>query len=189
MCIRDSIIESKDISTFTIKSLSQQYYNERSEFNSDFSPVAMDIQLNEYNTEEYNVTNDEVLQGNAMIESFHNSIINLNIDKPILMGIGMVGLKTKDLRGIGAIANGPRIPNFCIQLEDALHKSNIHLHKPIQYIGSDADNCGIGEEYGKDGLGGLKMSHYCHKIVILRISLTKNKPTLLHPVPHSGQRS
>ena len=146
------IIESKDISTFTIKSLSQQYYNERSEFNSDFSPVAMDIQLNEYNTEEYNVTNDEVLQGNAIIESFHNSIINLNIDKPILMGIGMVGLKTKDLRGIGAIANGPRIPNFCTQLEDALHKSNIHLHKPIQYIGSDADNCGIGEEYGKDGL-------------------------------------
>ena len=146
------IIESKDISTFTIKSLSQQYYNERSEFNSDFSPVAMDIQLNEYNSEEYNVTNDEVLQGKAIIESFHNSIINLNIDKPILMGIGMVGLKTKDLRGIGAIANGPRIPNFCIQLEDALHKSNIHLHKPIQYIGSDADNCGIGEEYGKDGL-------------------------------------
>ena len=146
------IIESKDISTFTIKSLSQQYYNERSEFNSDFSPVSMDIQLNEYNTEEYNVTNDEVLQGNAMIESFHNSIINLNIDKPILMGIGMVGLKTKDLRGIGAIANGPRIPNFCIQLEDAFHKSNIHLHKAIQYIGSDADNCGIGEEYGKDGL-------------------------------------
>ena len=146
------IIESKDISTFTIKSLSQQYYNERSEFNSDFSPVAMDIQLNEYNTEEYNVTNDEVLQGKAIIESFYNSIISLNIDKPILMGIGMVGLKTKDLRGIGAIANGPRIPNFCIQLEDALHKSNIHLHKPIQYIGSDADNCGIGEEYGKDGL-------------------------------------
>ena len=146
------IIESKDISTFTIKSLSQQYYNERSEFNSDFSPVAMDIQLNEYNTEEYNVTNDEVLQGKAIIESFHNSIINLNIDKPILMGIGMVGLKTNDLRGIGAIANGPRIPNFCIQLEDAFHKSNIHLHKPIQYIGSDADNCGIGEEYGKDGL-------------------------------------
>ena len=146
------IIESKDISTFTIKSLSQQYYNERSEFNSDFSPVAMDIQLNEYNTEEYNVTNDEVLQGNAIVESFHNSIINLNIDKPILMGIGMVGLKTKDLRGIGAIANGPRIPKFCIQLENALHKSNIHLYKPIQYIGSDADNCGIGEEYGKDGL-------------------------------------
>ncbi len=146
------IIESKDISTFTIKSLSQQYYNERSEFNSDFSPVSMDIQLNEYNTEDYNVTNDEVLQGNAIIESFHNSIINLNIDKPILMGIGMVGLKTNDLRGIGAIANGPRIPDFCIQLEDALHKSNIHLHKPIQYIGSDADNCGIGEEYGKDGL-------------------------------------
>ena len=146
------IIESSDLSTFTFKSLSQQYYNERSEFNSDFSPVAMDIQLNEYNTEEYNVTNDEVLQGNAMIESFHNSIINLNIDKPILMGIGMVGLKTKDLRGIGAIANGPRLPNFCIQLEDALHKYNIDLHKPIQYIGSDADNCGIGEEYGKDGL-------------------------------------
>ena len=146
------IIESSDLSTFTFKSLSQQFYNERSEFNSDFSPVAMDIQLNEYNKEEYNITKDEVLQGNAIIESFHNSIINLNIKKPILMGIGMVGLKTKDLRGIGAIANGPRMPRFCIQLENALNKSNIHLHKPIQYIGSDADNCGIGEEYGKDGL-------------------------------------
>ena len=146
------IIESSDLSTFTFKSLSQQFYNERSEFNSDFSPVAMDIQLNEYNKEEYNITKDEVLQGNAIIESFHNSIINLNIKKPILMGIGMVGLKTKDLRGIGAIANGPRMPKVCIQLENALNKSNIHLHKPIQYIGSDADNCGIGEEYGKDGL-------------------------------------
>ena len=146
------IIESSDLSTFTFKSLSQQFYNERSEFNSDFSPVAMDIQLNEYNKEEYNITKDEVLQGNAIIESFHNSIINLNIEKPILMGIGMVGLKTKDLRGIGAIANGPRMPKFCIQLENALNKSNIHLHKPIQYIGSDADNCGICEEYGKDGL-------------------------------------
>ena len=146
------IIDSSDLSTFTFKSLSQQFYNERSEFNSDFSPVAMDIQLNEYNKEEYNITKDEVLQGNAIIESFHNSIINLNIEKPILMGIGMVGLKTKDLRGIGAIANGPRMPKFCIQLENALNKSNIHLHKPIQYIVSDADNCGIGEEYGKDGL-------------------------------------
>ena len=146
------IIDSSDLSTFTFKSLSQQFYNERSEFNSDFSPVAMDIQLNEYNKEEYNITKDEVLQGNAIIESFHNSIINLNIEKPILMGIGMVGLKTKDLRGIGAIANGPRMPKFCMQLENALNKSNIHLHKPIQYIGSDADNCGIGEEYGKDGL-------------------------------------
>ena len=146
------IIESSNLSTFTFKSLSQQFYNERPEFNSDFSPVAMDIQLNEYNKEEYNITKDEVLQGIAIIESFHNSIINLNIEKPILMGIGMVGLKTKDLRGIGAIANGPRMPKFCIQLENALNKSNIHLHKPIQYIGSDADNCGIGEEYGKDGL-------------------------------------
>ena len=146
------IIDSSDLSTFTFKSLSQQFYNERSEFNSDFSPVAMDIQLNEYNKEQYNVNNDEILQGNAIIESFHNSIINLNIEKPILMGIGMVGLKTKDLRGIGAIANGPRMPKFCIQLENALNKSNIHLYEPIQYIGSDAHNCGIGEEYGKDGL-------------------------------------
>ena len=51
------------------------------EFNSDFSPVAMDIQLNEYNKEEYNITKDKVLQGNAIIESFHNSIMNLNIKK------------------------------------------------------------------------------------------------------------
>ena len=146
------IIESNEISTFTIKSLSHQYYNASSEFNSDFSPVAMDIQLNEYNKEQYNVNNDEILQGNAIIESFHNSIINLKIKKPILIGLGMVGLKTKDLRGIGAIANGPRMPKFCFQLENELNESNIHFHKPIQYIGSDADNCGIGEEYGKDGL-------------------------------------
>ena len=146
------IIESNEISTFTIKSLSHQYYNASSEFNSDFSPVAMDIQLNEYNKEPYNVNNDEILQGNAIIESFHNSIVNLKIKKPILIGLGMVGLKTKDLRGIGAIANGPRMPKFCFQLENELNESNIHFHKPIQYIGSDADNCGIGEEYGKDGL-------------------------------------
>ena len=109
------IIESNEISTFTIKSLSHQYYNASSEFNSDFSPVAMDIQLNEYNKEQCNVNNDEILQGNAIIESFHNSIVNLKIKKPILIGLGMVGLKTKDLRGIGAIANGPRMPKFCFQ--------------------------------------------------------------------------
>ena len=155
------IIESSDLSTFTFKSLSQQFYNERSEFNSDFSPVAMDIQLNEYNKEEYNITKDEVLQGNAIIESFHNSIINLNIEKPILIGVGMVGLKTNDSRGIGAIANGPRMPKFCIQLENLLKKSDVHLYKPIKYIGSDADNCGVGEEYGNNGLfNGIQNGYY-----------------------------
>tara|TARA_B110000438_G_C15815090_1_gene651580 strand:- start:125 stop:1309 length:1185 start_codon:yes stop_codon:yes gene_type:complete len=146
------IIESNDKSTFTIKSLSHQYYYETSKFNSDFSPVDMNTQLNEYNKDQYTINKNEIQQGNAIIESFHNSIVNLNIEKPILIGIGMVGLKTKDSRGIGAIANGPRMPKLCFQLENELNESNIYLHKPIQYIGSDADNCGLGEEYGKGGL-------------------------------------
>jgi len=159
--VSSGIIKSNDISDFTITSLSHHYYNEISEFNSIFSPVDMDTQLNEYNKEQYNIKDDEIVQGNAIIKSFYNSIINLNIEKPILIGIGMVGLKTNDLRGIGAIANGPRMPKFCIQLENLLKNSDIHLYKPIKYIGSDADNCGIGEEYGNSGLfNGIENGYY-----------------------------
>ena len=159
--VSSSIIKSNDTSDFTITSLSHHYYNEISEFNSIFSPVDMDTQLNEHNKEKYNIYDDEIVQGNAIIKSFYNSIINLNIEKPILIGIGMVGLKTNDLRGIGAIANGPRMPKFCIQLENLLKNSDIHLYKPIKYIGSDADNCGIGEEYGNSGLfNGIENGYY-----------------------------
>ena len=146
------IIESNDNITFTIKSFSHQYYNESKEYISDYSPKDMATQLYEHSTEQYNINNEEKLQGKEIIKSFHDTIINLNVDKPILLGVGMVGLKTKDLRGIGAIANGPRMPKFCMELENELKQSNVKLYKPIQYIGSDADNCGIGEEFGKDGL-------------------------------------
>jgi hypothetical protein len=159
--VSSGIIESNNTTNFTITSLSHHYYNEISEFNSIFSPVDMDTQLNEYNKEQYNINDDEIVQGNTIIESFYNSIINLNIEKPILIGVGMVGLKTNDSRGIGAIANGPRMPKFCIQLENLLKKSDIHLYTPIKYIGSDADNCGVGEEYGNNGLfNGIQNGYY-----------------------------
>ena len=87
--VSSGIIKSNDISDFTITSLSHHYYNEISEFNSIFSPVDMDTQLNEYNKEQYNIKDDEIVQGNAIIKSFYNSIINLNIEKPILIGNGM----------------------------------------------------------------------------------------------------
>ena len=90
------IIESNDNITFTFKSFSHQYYNESIEYISGYSPKDMATQLYEHSTEQYNINNEEKLQGKEIIKSFHDTIINLNVDKPILLGVGMVGLKTKD---------------------------------------------------------------------------------------------
>ena len=64
----------------------------------------------------------------------------------------MPGLKTADGRGIAVINNGPRIPDFLAELEEQLSVRGLTLAAPIAALGSDADYCGLGEEYAADGL-------------------------------------
>ncbi len=70
----------------------------------------------------------------------------------VLVGIGMPGLKTPNGRGINAINNGPRNPEYLDDLEQGIAAAGVELVSPIAALGSDADYCGLGEEYAADGL-------------------------------------
>ena len=63
----------------------------------------------------------------------------------------MPGLKTADKRGIEVVANGPRMVRYSDMLEKRLQAVKIKPVAAIYQIGSDADYCGIGENYADEG--------------------------------------
>ncbi len=130
---------------------SQNLYSNFPPFDPGFTPVNIQTQLKEMDSI-INPTESEQNQSQAIIAAFVETISELNAGEPVIIGIGMPGLKTADGRGIAAMVNGPRIPPFCDNLENALSSHGIQLHAPIHCLGSDADYCGIGEEYSADGL-------------------------------------
>ncbi|MCH7814657.1 MAG: ROK family protein [Planctomycetes bacterium] len=71
---------------------------------------------------------------------------------PVLIGMGMPGLKTPDGRGIEAINNGPRLPDYLDRLEQGLAAAGVELLCPVAVLGSDADYCGLGEQHAAEGL-------------------------------------
>ncbi|MDD3095802.1 MAG: hypothetical protein PHD63_06125, partial [Candidatus Marinimicrobia bacterium] len=55
----------------------------------------------------------------------------------------------------------PRMPKYCDIVEKRVEAAGIQMDKPIHHLGSDADYCGIGEEYSHDGLfRGLQNAYY-----------------------------
>ena len=130
---------------------SEKTYSSFPPFNPEFTPVDIQTQLEEINSS-IALTDSEQKQGQAFIHAFTDTISELSSDEEIIIGIGMPGIKTTDGRGIAAMANGPRIPKFCDELEKALSEKSIKLAKPIHHLGSDADYCGLGEEYADTGL-------------------------------------
>ena len=130
---------------------SEKTYSSFPPFNPEFTPVDIQTQLEEINSS-IALTDSEQKQGQAFIHAFTDTISELSSDEEIIIGIGMPGIKTTDGRGIAAMANGPRIPKFCDELEKALSEKSIKLAKPIYHLGSDADYCGLGEEYADTGL-------------------------------------
>jgi len=132
----------------------QKKYSEFEDYIPGYKPVDIKVQLEEMNSG-VNLTSDEIKHGNAYIKAAAEVIKLLSQNangKKIIIGFGMPGLKTTDKRGIIALANGPRMPLFAEKIENILKKNNVNLHKPIQQLGSDADYCGIGEEYDIEGL-------------------------------------
>ncbi|MBC8322958.1 MAG: hypothetical protein H8E70_05275 [Candidatus Marinimicrobia bacterium] len=130
---------------------SEKTYSTFPSFDPEFSPVDISIQIEEMNST-ISLTESEINQGQAFIHAFAETILELNSGKEIIIGIGMPGLKTPDGRGIAAMANGPRMPKFCDELEKSLSDKGIQLAKPIHRLGSDADYCGMGEEFAESGL-------------------------------------
>ena len=144
----------KETNTFKLGQLNvQRKYSQYDSFDPSFKPVDIKIQLSEINTE-INLTDDEIPQGKAYMNAAIDVIKELaenNAGKEILIGFGMPGLKTLDKRGITALANGPRMPFFSEYIEKKIIEKGVKLFSPISHLGSDADYCGIGEEYDING--------------------------------------
>ena len=132
----------------------QKKYSDYSDFNPGYTPVDIKTQLDEMN-KEIHLTWEEKKQGDVYMKTAADVIIGLLKkfpEKKALIGIGMPGLKTADKRGISAIANGPRMPGYSEFIELKIREENLTPGAPIAHLGSDADYCGLGEEYSADGL-------------------------------------
>ena len=139
-------------------------YHEYEEHMPSFKPVNILVQLGEMNENDIDLTVEEKLHGKAYMYAAADVIVELadavGADR-VMVGIGMPGLKSADKRGIVALANGPRMPEYCKIIEDRVEAAGVKMEHPIHHLGSDADYCGIGEEHSKDGLfRGVSNSYY-----------------------------
>ncbi len=122
---------------------------------ADFVPLPVAEQLAQRDAGAIKRTDKEVEQGRLYVRAAAETVVDVAKQcaaQRVLVGIGMPGLKTPDGRGINAINNGPRIPDYLDVLEKDIAATGIELVSPIAALGSDADYCGLGEEYAADGL-------------------------------------
>ncbi len=146
------IIDVRDIGFSLTNKNVQRKYSEYIEYLGGFTPVDIHTQLKEMNND-IRLTPEEKTQGSCYINAATDVILELskqNPDKKLLIGFGMPGLKTADKKGICALANGPRMPQFVKKVEANLRAASVDFFS-IYHLGSDADYCGIGEEYDIDG--------------------------------------
>lgn len=150
------VIVNEENRTFELGNLSSsKSYKEIPGFLADFRPVAIPDQFSQRDSGNIQLTSAEEQQEDVYVEACARVIEDLyekDSGKKILLGIGMPGLKTEDRRGICVIANGPRMLHYAARLEERLAMNDIELLSPVHHLGSDADYCGIGENYAADGL-------------------------------------
>ena len=149
-------IESDEENLFGLGALNEQRsYRDIPGYIKDFKPVDLSTQLQEWQGDTIKPEDDEIQQAAVYIEAAAQVIETLarrSKKERILVGLGMPGLKTGDKRGIAVVANGPRMITYARQLEERLAMRNIRFVRPIHQLGSDADYCGIGENYAAEGL-------------------------------------
>jgi len=131
----------------------------------EFTPLPVAEQIQQRESGRLQLTPQEMAQGGLWIAAAAEAVIEVAracSARRILVGMGMPGLKTPDARGISAINNGPRMPQFLDELERNVAAAGIELAAPVAALGSDADYCGLGEEYAADGLfRGVQHAYYC----------------------------
>lgn len=133
----------------------QRSYKEIPGFQADFEPVPIAAQIDEMQSNTTSATDAEKQQEAVYVEACAQVIEELakkSGTHTVLAGIGMPGLKTENKRGIVAVANGPRMLHYSDLLEERLKLSRIHFAAPVYHLGSDADYCGIGENFSANGL-------------------------------------
>ncbi len=159
------IEESENGNIFTLGDYhSAKEYHDYNDFQADFKPVELPTQLEQIKNNKIMLTHEEIKQSKTHYQAFNaviSDLVKLTKAENVLIGIGMPGVKTADKRGIAAMANGPRMPNFAAEIEQLLNNTGIALATPIIKLGSDADYCGIGEEYATNGaLRNIKNGYY-----------------------------
>ena len=120
-----------------------------------FAPLPVAEQIAQHRSGRCDISPAERQQGELWLQAAADAICDVARQcgsRRALIGIGMPGLKTADARGICVINNGPRIPDYLDELERRLAADGLELAAPIAELGSDADYCGLGEEYAADGL-------------------------------------
>lgn len=119
-----------------------------------FAPVPVAEQIAQRNAGDLRLTEAERAQGEKVTDAAAQTVIEIARRagaERVLIGMGMPGLKTADGRGINAINNGARMPAFLDSLEAKIAAAGLTLVAPIARLGSDADYCGIGEEFATQG--------------------------------------
>ena len=146
------VIEKLDHKTYTLAHpVVDIKYSDHQNFNPEFLPQPIDVQ---HNNED--VIAVEKRQGTVYVEAVLKVVQLLAENEQFRVAIAMPGLKTNDGRGIRIMANGPRIPYFCDQIQKTLN-----LEHPIQRLESDADMCVWGEEYAENGaIRSVKNAYY-----------------------------
>lgn len=149
------IIYNRQDETFSLGNAnSTKAYREIIGYVPNYKPVELNVQLSERNAE-IMPGSDEKQQAGVYVEACAQAVFDLTEktgNKNVLIGIGMPGLKTADKRGIEVVANGPRMVNYAENLESRLKELGVNLASKIDHLGSDADYCGIGENYSAEGL-------------------------------------
>ncbi|MBN2426176.1 MAG: ROK family protein [Calditrichaceae bacterium] len=134
---------------------SELFYLDLPGYLTKFKPVDIKKQLEELKNNEICPSLNEKHQEAVIVEACCKTVLNIckKLKKyKALLGIGLPGLKTNDKRGIAAMNNGPRMIRFSQLLEERLAMESIELVQSVKELGSDADYCGIGENYAENGL-------------------------------------
>lgn len=128
-------------------------YSKYPEFCIDFNCEPLAIQIAQ-SVNIIRLNAQELAQGDVYMQACADVILsfcNKNKGKKIIAGIGMPGLKNNSKSGIIALNNGPRMPNYLSKMKDKLSIADNEIVLAPCGLGSDADYCGIGEEYADSG--------------------------------------
>jgi hypothetical protein len=106
----------------------EKEYSANINWNNEFRPVPIKIQLEEFINQKINLTSEEISQGDIIFDFIKKILKKNDKDK---VSICYPGLKSKE--GVPVMVNGPRIPNLIKNLNYFKHFYN------------DSDCCTIGE--------------------------------------------
>ena len=120
-------------------------YEEIPGWDKDFQPEDTQLQRKLAQENNLNISDIEKRQGNIIIETVQFCYKQALENHQVTSGVGLCfpGLKTDKKDGTVLLVNGPRIPDFVLQLR----KKKI----PIDHIYNDSDCCVIGEIRGQSG--------------------------------------